>query len=284
MNERPSYYNSPEKGKEALMGLVEGSPDAFCILAGPSRLHSERGHVASSFAIGDENSRLAIQEGRIDFEKLGVHLTPEEIERVKKSGVPAGGNDRIIAAAKMHAAFPEATLATVTRPRNDDEPTYASLIEEGLLRRGVPEEQILSEGEEAVAVDTITEFKEYIRLWKENGWTNIAFILSKWHVPRATALLNHLEDFSDSDSEEQRELLTEFIEAIRTGELTVQFLDTTSVLSAVSSKFERFFEEELANDPGMRLREAMELAAVEQIEAGTYGNKQLTHKIWEDKP
>jgi len=284
MTEVPSFHNSHEKTKEALLELVEGTPDAFCILAGPSRLHEARGYVASSFAIGDENSRLAIQEGRIDFEKLGLHLTPEQIAKVKKTGVPAGGNDRIIAAAKLYSAFPDAEIATVTRPRSDDEPTYATIIEEGLIRRGVPEAHILSEGEEAVAIDTITEFKEYIKFWKENGWTNMAFVLAKWHVPRATALLNHIEDFSGDDSQEQKELIAEFIEAIRTGELTVQFLDTTTVLSAVSSKFRHFFEDELAHDAGMLLREAMEVSAMEQIEAGTYGGKQLTHKIWQDKP
>jgi DUF218 domain len=283
MKEASTFQHSAERGKEALRDLVEGVPDVFCILAGPSRSHAARGYVASSFAIGDENSRKAIAEGRIDFGKLGLHLTPEEIEQVKERGVPAGGNDRIIAAAKLYSAFPDAKLATVTRPRSDDEPTYATIIEKGLMQRGVPEDSILSEGEEAAAVDTITEFKEYAELWKENGWTNMAFVLSQWHVPRATALLNHIEDFSDDDSTGQQEILVEFIEAIKKGELTVQFLDTTSVLSAVSSKFKHFFEEDLANDAGMRLREAMEASAMEQIEAGTYGGKLLTHKIWEDK-
>lgn len=269
---------------ESLKELIEGTPDAFCILAGPSRFHEARGYVPSSFAVGDENSRLAIKEGRIDPEKLGVHLTPAEMEQVKESGVPAGGNDRVVAAAKMHAVFPDAQLVTVTRPRSAEEPTYATIIEEELIRRDVPEDRIISEGEEAVAVDTITEFKEFARLWKEHEWKNIVFILSEWHVPRASALFNHVEDFIDNDSEAQKELLSEFIEAIKSNKLTVQFLDTTKVLSTSNSRFKKFFEETLKNDPGMRLREAMEKSALEQIESGTYGGKTLTHKIWNDKP
>jgi hypothetical protein len=282
--EKPHSTHSSEKVVEILKDLVEGTPDAFCILAGPSRLHEARGYVASSFSIGDENSRLALREGRIDPEKLGLHLTEAEMEKVKETGVPAGGNDRIIAAAEMSKVFPEAKLVTVTRPRSDAEPTYASIIEEGLRRRGVDEDHIVSEGEDAVAVDTITEFKEYAKLWREHGWKNIAFILPAWHVPRASALLNHIEDFSVSDTDEDKAVITKFIEAIKSKELTIQFLDTTTVLSASSNKFKRFFEEDLANDPGMQLREAMEASAMEQIQSGTYGNKTLTHKIWEDKP
>ena len=283
MVEKAPESHFSEAGHEALKMLVEGEPDAFCILAGPSRFHKARGYIPSSFAVGDENSRLAIKEGRIDLEKLGVYLSQEEMEHVKESGVPAGGNDRVIAAAKMHTAFPDAHIVAVTRPRNTEEPTYATVIEEGLKRRGVREDQILSEGEAAAAVDTITEFKEYARLWKEYGWKNIVFILSEWHMPRAEALFNHIEDFCDNDSEEQKILLSEFIEAIKSNSLTVQFLDTTKVLSASGSKFKRLFEETLVDDPGMRLRVAMEKAALGQIRSGAYGGKTLTHKIWEDK-
>lgn len=283
MKEEKPHLPKLENENKALKELVEGTPDAFCILSGPSRFHEARGYLPSSFGIGDENSRLAVNEGRIDPEKLGLHLTEEELLKVRENGVPAGGNDRVIATSLMHQVFPEAKLIAVTRPRSEEEPTYATIIEKELLRRGVPEDKILSEGEEASAVDTITEFKAHARLWKENEWTNIAFILSAWHVPRASALLNHIEDFID-DEEEDKNTLLEFVEAIRNNKLKVQFLDTTSVLSASSTKFKKFFEEKLANDPGMKLRVAMETSALEQIKSGTYGGRTLTHKIWKDKP
>jgi len=281
--EKIPHTSAHEEWHEALKGLVEGTPDAFCILSGPSRFHEERGYVPSSFSVGDENSKLAMKEGRIDLEKLGVFLTPEEIEQVKERGVPAGGNDRVIATALMHEVFPDAKLATVTRPRSADEPTYATINEKGLLQRGVRESNILSQGEDAVAIDTITEFKEFARMWREYGWTNIVFILSEWHIPRAGALFNHIEDFVDQENEDQKLLIREFTQAIRNGALMIQFLDSTAVLSNRSSKFATFFEEKLANDPGMSVRVALETAAVEQIKAGSYGGRTLTHKIWEDK-
>ncbi len=284
MMEKIPQPNHLEKEKETLKQLVVGFPDAFCILAGPSRFDKTRGYVPSSFGIGDENSRLAIESGHINLEKLDIHLTPEEMEHMRKNGVPAGGNDRVIAVAKIHEVFPEAQIVTVTRPRNEDEPTYATIIEEELRRRGVKDDSIVSTGEHAVAVDTITEYKEHARLWREHGWKNIVFVLSAWHEPRAEALLNHIEDFVDNSPDGQNTALVEFVEAIRNGELTVQFLNTSAVLSASSGKYKRFFEEKLAHDPGMRLREAIEKSAVEDITSGTYGGKTLKHKIWEDKP
>ena len=213
-------------------------------------------YVTSSFGVGDENSARA----------LGTAL-------------PAGGRDRVLATVEMHRAYPEAYLVAMTKPRDENKPTYASLIKSELLEKGVDEKQILLE---EVSVDTIAEYKESARFWKTHTWKNIVFVLAEWHVPRATALFNHIEDFSDSEGD--TELLSEFAEAIRSGALRVQFLNTTNILSTRSRHYKRLFEEKLANDPGMQARVSAEKKAVEQIVGGTYGGKALTHKIWGDKP
>lgn len=257
MSEKFNPQHSSEKTKEHLQNLVEGVPDAFFVLSGNMRWSEAKAkYVTSSFGVGDENSARA----------LGVAL-------------PAGGRDRVLAMAAMHEAYPEAYLVTMTKPRDGDMPTYASLIKNELMAKGVAGERILLE---EVSVDTITEYKEAARFWKEHGWSTVVFVLAEWHVPRATALFNHIEDFADTD--EEKALLTEFAEAIKTGRLVVQFLDTATVLSTKSDKYKRFFEEKLANDPGMQARIAAEAKALEQIGGGMYGGRTLTHKIWEGKP
>jgi uncharacterized SAM-binding protein YcdF (DUF218 family) len=249
---------------EALKNLVKGRPNAFLVLTGNMRELSPasskaildgRKYKTSSFGVGDENSVRA----------LGVSL-------------PAGGRDRVLAAVEMHRAYPDAYVVSMSKSRDEKKPTYAMIIAKELAEKGVDEKKILLE---EVSVDTITEFKEAAKLWKKHGWDNIVFILAEWHVPRATALLNHIEDFTDTD--EERKLLSEFVECIQTDKLTVQFLDTTKVLSTQSSKYKYFFEKRLANDPGMQARIRAEEGGIQQIAEGTYGGRTLTHKIWKDK-
>lgn len=246
-----------EEIREALRNLVQGTPDAFCILVGPIEYKEQKGrYVTSSFGVGDENSARA----------LGTAL-------------PAGGRDRVLATAEMHKVFPEAYLVAMTKSRDESKPTLARVVANELSEKGVDESKILLE---EVSVDTITEYKEAAKLWKKHEWQSMVFILAKWHVPRAEALFNHIEDFADG--EEETKLLSEFAEAVRTGALIVQFLDTTKVLSTRSSKFKWFFDEKLAKDPGMQARIVAEKKAVDKIEGGEYGTRKLTHKIWDDKP
>lgn len=238
-----------------LRELVKGTPDAFFILTGAMRLDPIRGYVSGSFNTVDENSKRA-------------------------TGVAAatGGNDRILAAAAMHDAFPEAVMVAMSVPRDmkPGQPTYARLIADELTHMGVDTDQILLEEH---SVDTITEFVEAAKIWKANEWSNVAFVLADFHIPRATALFNHIENFA---SEEDAPLLSEFVIAIKTGKLKVQFLSTTKVLLTRSKKYEPVFEA-LDKDPGMRQRIAIEENAVAQIVSGVYGlgenQRQLTKKI-----
>ena len=273
----------PEATRLALQNLVEGgAPDAFCVLAGPNRFHEARGYVPASFNEGDERSALALKDEKIVASLLQRGITLKEIEEAKKSGLPTGANDRIIAAAAMYDAFPHVDIVTVTRPTDrPEEPTYASVIANGLRRRGVPDEDIFSQGENAHAVNTVTEFKEFARLWKEEGWKNIVFITAKWHVPRAEALFNHIVDFAEDVYEAA--LLTEFTDAIKTKQLSVQFLDTTQILLSKSPKFEGVLKK-VEESPGMKTRTLLEENAVQQIARGSYGTKILTHKISANRP
>ncbi len=239
-----------------LKGLVEGAPDAFFIFAGAMKYDETKGgYVTASFDTHDENSALA----------TGVPL-------------PSGGRDRVLVACGMHGVFPEAYLVAMSKTRDGNKPTYASVTRKELLEKGVDDHRILLQD---ASVDTVTELKETARLAIERGWSNAVLIVSKWQVPRAEALLNHIEDFADRDEDK---LLSSFANAIKTGTLLVQFLDTTTVLSTINDTYRRFFEETLASDSGMQARIRAEAEGLRQIVEGTYGGRMLTHKIWEGKP
>jgi hypothetical protein len=239
-----------------LKGLVEGAPDAFFIFAGAMNYDETKGeYVTASFDTYDENSALATG-----------------------SPLPSGGRDRVLVACEMHSVFPEAYFVAMSKTRDGNKPTYASVTRKELLEKDVDDHRILLQD---VSIDTVTELKETARLAIERGWSNVALIVSKWQVPRAEALLNHIEDFADRD---ERKLLSFFANAIKTRTLLVQFLDTTTVLSTVNDMYKRFFEETLASDSGMQARIRVEAEALRQIVEGTYSGKMLTHKIWEGKP
>lgn len=239
-----------------LKDLVQGTPDAFFIFAGAMKYDEAKGeYITASFDTHDENSVLAI----------GVAL-------------PCGGRDRVLTAFEMQRVFPEAYFVAMSKTRDGNKPTYASVTRKELLEKGVEDHRILLQD---VSVDTVTELKETARIVSERGWSNVVLIVSKWQVPRAEALLNHVEDFADKDEEM---LCSSFVNSIKTGTLLVQFLDTTAVLSTISDTYRRFFEATLATDPGMQARMRAEAEGVRQIAEGTYSGRTLTHKIWEWRP
>jgi hypothetical protein len=240
---------------DALRGVVEGAPDALLIFAGAMTYDETRGeYVTAWFDTHDENSALSI----------GVSL-------------PSGGRDRVRAAYELHRLFPQAYLVAMSKTRDATKPTYASVTAKELIEIGVARDRILLQ---EISIDTVTELKQTARLSIEYGWSNIALIVSQWQVPRAEALLNHIEDFAQSGEEQ---LLSQFVSAVRSGAVRVQFLNTTTILSTLSDSNRHFFEETLPADPGMQARRRAEEGSLKQIAEGTYGGRVLTHKIWDWK-
>ncbi len=240
---------------EAIRSLFEVEPQLFFILAGSMKYSELKGrHESGSFSTVDQNSKKA----------TGTAL-------------PAAGKDRVLAALELHDAFPNVDLITTSRTRNQDVPTYAAVMKGELLQKGVPDERIILEEE---SVSTITEYKEAVKLWNEKQWTNIVFVSSNFHLPRARALLNHLEDFADN--EEELASLTKFANSIRKGILTIQFLGSAEILSIRDERYKKLFAEVDASE-GMQRRIEFEQKGVEQIASGTYDKRNLSKRIWENE-
>lgn len=240
---------------KAIRDLFETEPQIIFVLAGSMKYNEKKGRYESgSFSTSDQNSLKA----------TGVALA-------------AGGKDRVLAAAELHKAFPSVDIITTSRTRNQDEPTYAAVMKDELLQKGVPDERIVLEED---SVSTVTEYKEAIKLWNTHKWSSIVFITSNFHVLRARALLNHIEDFSDND--EELELITSFANSIRQGSLSVQFLGSAEILAIRDEHYKSLLQEVNASD-GIQQRIAFEKKGVEQIASGTYDKRNLSKRIWEDE-
>lgn len=238
-----------------LRELIQGTPDAFFTLAGAMKYNEQKGRYESGgFSVPDQNSALA----------TGILLA-------------TGSKDRVLAAATLHEAFPDATIVTLSRTRDETKPTYAEVARTELINKGINPDQIMVEDE---SVNTITELKTVARLCRDHAWSNVVIVSSNWHLPRVEALLNHLENFADSP--EETALLSSFAETIRRQELTIQFIGTTEVLSTKGRAYERFFDT-VSRDPGLQKRIEVEKMAVELIATGHYGNIAIPKKIWDDK-
>ncbi len=236
--------------------MIEGEPEVFFILVGAMKFSQQKGRYENgSFGDADENS-------------------------LRSTGVPlaTGGKDRMLAAEALNQVFPRSLIVPMSRTRNEDKPTYASVTKEELLRKGVPDEIIALE---EVSVSTITEFKEAAKMWHQERWTNLAFITSNWHLPRSERLFNRLENFADDETE--TEILSAFAEAVRNGSVRIQFVGASDVLTAKSKHYETLFKA-VDNDEGVRERKRVEAGGIAQIEAGEYGGRKLPKKIWEDRP
>lgn len=232
--------------EQSIRELIDGDPDAIFVFGGSLRWNEKIGQYESgSFQNIDENS-----------------------------GTTTGGKDRVLAAVELHRVFSNANIVPMSRPRNAEQPTYASVMKGELISRGVPEESIT---ERDLSVDTITELREAIRLSEEKQWKSLCIVSSTWHIPRIRALLNHIENFVTDPEELIR--VQSFVEQVRSGSLEVQYISSEDVLTIKSSHYKKLFEE-LKNDEGYQKRLALEAKAVAQIDAGSYGPYTLTKKIF----
>ncbi len=241
--------------KERLKSLVEGEPDAFFILVGAMKYNGKKGRYENGgFGDPDENSKLS----------TGAALA-------------TGGKDRMLTAAEMHTAFPNSFIVPMSKTRDESKPTYAAVTKEELERKGVDSETIILEEE---SVNTLTEFKEAIKMSLEKGWNNIVFITSDWHLPRVKALFNHIENFADSD--EEKNMVATFIQMVRDGKIKPQFLGSTNPLTIRSNHYKRLFDK-VDEFPGIQERRKTEQRALGQIRSGNYGGRDIPKKIYEDR-
>lgn len=266
------YSKLDESKLEAVRDQFPHEPNAVFILVGAMKETKLKDRTSE-----DEDAKIETGEWR-----SGTFSDPDENGELA-TGVKmgTGGRDRVEAAAVIHQAFPNAVIVPMSRPRATHKPTYAAVAHTELLQMGVAAEQILLED---VSVNTITEFKEAAKMWKEHQWKNLVFISSNWHMPRVEALFNRLENFVNPEEEQ---LINEFVTAIKNGELLIQFTGSTDILEIKNPRYREFIEKAEAS-PSMQLRIEAEKSTLVQMANGHYGplekgGKLTPKKIWSQK-
>lgn len=147
---------------------------------------------------------------------------------------------------------------------NPDIPTYAAIQKQELIRKGIPEEQIIEEGE---SYRTIDGLKNTLFIAQDKGWKKIVYVTSGYHVPRVQAFLDKITDFSFDENEKSR--LEELVEAMKRGSFAVQVVSAEEVLSLKDKHYATYFEK-VKQLPGYIKRVEMEKNGVQDIHEGRY--------------
>ena len=153
---------------------------------------------------------------------------------LSEHGLVTIGRARVIAGAEIAKLFPEsAIVANSYNGFNPDEPTMASVVQDELRRRGVPEEQIILEEE---SFSTITQYVEMVKLAVEKKWTKLTILINEYYTPRATALFEHLDTIVQDD--EFQRTLQEFKDM----GAEVAFIESDEILGMMSERFTRHLD------------------------------------------
>lgn len=95
-----------------------------------------------------------------------------------------GGHDRVCAAAKLAATYPDAVIVTTSHTMGYTEPSLAKVYADELVALGVPQERIVLEER---STTTQSAIKVALQLAHERSWQHITFLSSEFHIPRVKA-------------------------------------------------------------------------------------------------
>ena len=223
--------------------LCGGKPDAIAVLA---RTVREVGIV-----------------GRI---RTGGY-SEADVDQYKNVG---GSHGSVIATTELGTYFSDATLitnSTVDRGGGLVD-KHAEVMAEELRRRGIAPERII---EQKKSSSTLTELLELIKLITGKGWRRVVVVLNEFHLPRAKAMLEHIDSVQPDHPYRKHEGISEAVEAYKKmKDVHITFVAAEEVLSIIDPRYARVIDEARQTDHWKRTVD-IEQNAVKQIEEGTYG-------------
>jgi hypothetical protein len=177
------------------------------------------------------NDEPALAWSNLSFEDFG------------DQGLVTGGKARMLAAVEAAKLFPETTIVANSYNRfNADEPTMAAVSRQELLRRGVPDSQIMLEEE---SFSTFTELTELMKLAVQNNWTKVSIITSDYHIPRTAEMMNQLTSLDKIAPAEHIQEADEAMEALSTFNKRggrVAFIAAEDILRLVSHRYGEYLD------------------------------------------
>lgn len=198
--DRPSGEILPQEKRATYEKILGGIPDVLFILSG-NIVWDGRKFRSTTYQDSDQHGML-------------------------------GGKARVIVGAELAKYFPETKIVPTTHT-NPALPSEASVMEQELIRLGVPREQILKEEQ---SFSTHSELVEMVKLASLHKWEHVGIVTSDYHVPRVQEMYEYLEALS-SDEIFQKQL-SEFRTTTK-----VTFVEAESILPLRSKHYVKLIED-----------------------------------------
>jgi len=175
--------------------------------------------------------------------------------------VPPGGKTRVIAATEIAKEFSDMTIVTTSIVPGEF--SHASVMATELRGRGIEDKRIILEED---SLDTWTEMVELVKMTVKQGWGTVGIITNQYHVPRAQAMLDNLEQYLavNPDAEASAAL-----QKVRTGSMQIKFLAAEKVLESVNPHWSTLFERTRTTAAYQKTQQN-EANGLEALRTGTY--------------
>ena len=230
--------------KEAYLKFCEGEPDAIVIFGN------------------------SLVERKVDGTKLVGGYGHVNIH-----GNLNGGHARNTVAAELYKYFPNAAVVTNSWVKSEGPLSYAEVTAAQLKAYGVPAESIEVQKE---SYSNFTEILELIKRINKNGWRHPIIPMNEFQIPRAKAMLNHINELHDPSGEwkkpEVQDALTKF-SAIK-NEVKISFVSAEDILPLINERYAKI------------VKAAKELPAwKETMERENLGAEQVNNgEYWKNSP
>lgn len=203
---------------------------------------------------------IFVLSGGIKEDKDGEFKTLSYSEK-DVHGFVTGGKARVISAAELAKIFPEIKVVT-TSAIEPDYPSHARVMANELLKREVPEDQIILEEK---SIDTLTEFMEMIKISVREKWKRITIITNDYHIPRAKEMFQQIESLVKGEDPEFDAALIKFKEA----NTKINFISAEEILETINPHFKTLIEKVKQTEEYTKRLEAEE-RGLEDLKSGKY--------------
>lgn len=254
--ERPGVENPESKTKqEQYEVLCGGKPDCLYVLG--------QGIV--------ENPKS---------EKLP--LKSASYSQIDYDGYILAGKPRVIAAAELSEAFPEANIVTNSIGSKIDEETgerttlsLASVMSQELEKIGIDQRKIILQ---ETSYSVFTELIELVKLTVKNYWNHAVVLTNAYQIPRIEAMLENLETLHDPNGESEKPDFKQALVDYRKMGAVIRCVAAEDILPLRSNHY-RTLIERVKKSEAWQARTARENEGAEQIKKGEYWKQLPGHFV-----
>lgn len=224
----------------------------------PQPIREKENRYAEMF--GGKPEAIFVLSGSITHHENSGRFTSSSYKDSDAYGI-LGGKARVIAAAEIGQYFPESILVTNSQSFESEHPSSAAVMADELKNYGIQTERIIKQDN---SVTTLTEIIEMTKLAKQNGWSHIGIITNDYHLERAQALYDHLQELTNNDA-----TVTQALEYCQANNVQIKFVAAEDILPMRDPRYAGLIEQARQTDE-YKKRLRSEKIGVDHILNGTY--------------